>query len=279
MEDILHIAHHWLQNQTFLILFALFLGLLAGSFLNVVIYRLPKMIERQDTPAKPFNLWFPHSHCPACQTLIRPWENIPVLSYLCLRGQCKRCQATIPVRYPFVELLTGLLSAFLAFHYGYSPALFASLGLTWLLIALTFIDLDTYLLPDDLTYLGLWAGLILSLCHVFVSPADAILGATLGYLSLWSLYWVFKWLTHKEGLGYGDFKLMALAGAWVGWQLLPLVILIGSLTGAFYGVFHIVFKNMHKDHPLPFGPFLALGLWLTLLYGNKIFDTYLNWVL
>jgi leader peptidase (prepilin peptidase)/N-methyltransferase len=302
MQEIFHTLSLLLQDPKILILCVLFLGLLIGSFLNVVIYRLPLMMEREwsrhceesescviarrysdeaihKNNDEKFNLLLPYSHCPHCKKTIRPWENIPIISYICLRGKCSQCKASIPLRYPLVELLTALLSVFLAYHYGFSLALLATLGLTWLLIALTFIDIDTHLLPDDLTYLGLWAGLFFSLYAVFVTPSDAIVGAICGYVSLWSLYWIFKWVTHKEGMGYGDFKLMALAGAWVGWQYLPLVILIASFTGALFGITKILFMKAHKDHPLPFGPFIALGTWLTVLYGDKLFDSYVHWVI
>lgn len=267
----------------------LFVGLMVGSFLNVVIYRLPQMMERSwyqqcsdyfantqdpDAPALPesnsphFNLWWPGSHCPQCKTNIRPWENIPIISFLFLRGRCAKCRTRISIRYPLVEALTALLSLFLAINYGFGPELFGSLILTWLLIALTFIDFDTQLLPDDLTYLGLWLGLLLSLYGVFIAPADAIIGAIVGYMVLWTLYWGFKFITRKEGMGYGDFKLMALAGAWVGWKYLPLVLLIASLTGIIWALSQICLRKAHKDDPLPFGPFIAIGTWLTLVFGK-----------
>jgi leader peptidase (prepilin peptidase) / N-methyltransferase len=290
-----------LNDWTFYSLIAV-IGLIIGSFLNVVIYRLPRMMQRSWThectayldnlkaqgnafKSLPlpdnlpmFNLWWPVSHCPECQHKIRPWENIPLISYLCLRGRCSACQSRIPLRYPAIEFLTSLLSLIVAFHYGFSPALLAALAITWLLIALTFIDIDTQLLPDQLTFLGLWAGLLLSTQAVFVPPVDAIFGAVLGYLILWTLYWGFKLLTRKEGMGYGDFKLMAMAGAWVGWQYLPIVIFIASFTGTLWGLYAMFKRGSHKDHPLPFGPFIALGLWLTLLYGETIVSHYFMWV-
>jgi leader peptidase (prepilin peptidase)/N-methyltransferase len=284
------------------------IGLLAGSFLNVVITRLPLMMEQGWTLqsmeyllkfADPqrveieraritankislhqssFNLVWPGSHCPQCRHAIRPWENIPVISYLFLRGRCSHCEKRIPIRYLGVELLSALLSLTLAVHYGPTPQFMAALGLTWLLIALTFIDIDTQFLPDKLTYLGLWAGLLISLYPIFVSPTEAILGAVFGYLSLWTLYWAFKLLTHKEGMGYGDFKLMAMAGAWVGWKTLPLLILMASFTGAVWGLISIGLRYTHKDHPLPFGPFIALALWVCLVYGDLIMAFYQKWV-
>jgi leader peptidase (prepilin peptidase)/N-methyltransferase len=290
-----------LNEWTFYPFIAL-IGLIVGSFLNVVIYRLPRMMQHSWTlectayldnlkaqgnafkstlppdNSPMFNLWWPGSHCPQCQHKIRPWENIPIFSYLCLRGACSACQWKIPLRYPAIELLTALLSLVVALHYGFTPALFAALGITWLLIALTFIDIDTQLLPDQLTFLGLWAGLLLSIKSIFIGPVDAILGAVLGYLILWTLYWAFKLLTHKEGMGYGDFKLMAMAGALVGWQYLPIVIFIASFTGTLWGLYSMLKRGSHKDHPLPFGPFIALATWITLLYGDKIVFNYFTWV-
>jgi leader peptidase (prepilin peptidase)/N-methyltransferase len=292
-------------------------GLVVGSFLNVVIHRLPRMMERSwyvqcveylvslknlgrkqfdpylsseqtvEIILKPnesaqtvshYNLVWPGSQCPNCQHQIRAWENIPVLSYLFLRGRCSKCKWHIPIRYPAIECLTALLSLVVAAHYGLSIQLLPALLFTWLMIALTFIDIDTQLLPDELTLLGLWGGLLLSVHSLFISPSDAILGAIIGYLILWSLYWVFKLLTQKEGMGYGDFKLMALAGAWVGWQYLPVVVLISSFTGALWGIISILLRFTHKDHPMPFGPFIALGAWLTLIYGDVIVTSYLQWM-
>lgn len=297
--------------------FVLVVGLVVGSFLNVVIYRLPKMMERDwymqciefligiknkglreydnikfsdqrveihlsphenGEPVPRFNLFLPTSSCPSCEHRIRPWQNIPVLSYLFLRGRCAKCDWPIPLRYPGIEILTALLSLVVAYYFGMTPQLLAALVFTWMLIALTFIDFDTQLLPDEITLLGVWLGLLISLKHVFVSPQDAILGAVAGYLILWSLYWVFKLLTHKEGMGYGDFKLMAMAGAWVGWQYLPVVVLIASFTGTIWGLANIMMRISHKDHPMPFGPFIALGAWLTLILGDRIVTTYLQWV-
>lgn len=269
----------------------LFSGLMVGSFLNVVIHRLPRMLEQEWTqecqrylklPLTPkpaaFNLAWPGSHCPVCKHPLAFWENIPLISYLCLRGKCRACKTTIPIRYPLVESFSALLSLLVALHYGMGPALLPALCITWLLITLTFIDMDTQLLPDQLTFGGLWAGLIFSLWSIFVTPKDAILGAALGYFVLWSLYWCFKLLTQKEGMGYGDFKLLAMGGALVGWQYLPLVIFIASCSGTLWGVYGMLKRGTHKDQPLPFGPFLALGIWVTLLYGQRLVDYYFAWV-
>ncbi|MGS2720786.1 prepilin peptidase [Paraglaciecola aestuariivivens] len=276
--------------------FIFILSLLVGSFLNVVIYRLPVMMENSwrreiaeytndDKQAKaqaetpPFNLIKPDSTCPNCQHKIRAWENIPVFSWLALRGQCSQCKTPISMRYPLVELATGLLSALAAWKFGFGLAGMAAVLATWLLIAMTFIDLDTMLLPDQLTLSLLWIGLIISIDSPFVKTQDAILGAAIGYLSLWSLYWAFKLLTGKEGMGYGDFKLLAALGAWVGWQHLPVVILMSSLVGAVVGIGLITMQGKDKSQPIPFGPYLAAAGWLTLLYGDWIVAQYWQWLL
>ncbi len=276
--------------------FIFVLSLLVGSFLNVLIYRLPVMMERSwrqeiaeysaaetgsdATPTEPpFNLIKPDSTCPKCQHKIRAWENIPVLSWLFLKGRCSQCKAAIAIRYPLVELTTALLSALVAWQFGFGLAGCAAVLATWLLIAMTFIDLDTMLLPDQLTLLLLWIGLLISIDAPFVSSHDAILGAVAGYLSLWSLYWAFKLLTGKEGMGYGDFKLLAALGAWVGWQHLPVVILMSSLVGAVVGICLLTLQGKDKSQPIPFGPYLAAAGWLTLLYGDWIVAQYWQWLL
>lgn len=268
-------------------------SLMVGSFLNVVIYRLPIMMERswkneyqsyfgaqqEHTEQARFDLIKPDSSCPTCQHKIRAWENIPLVSWLLLKRKCRHCQTAISLRYPMVELLTASLSLWVAWHFGYGwQACFAVL-ITWLLIAMTFIDIDKMLLPDQLTLPLLWLGLLLSTNNIFVSAADAIIGAAAGYLSLWSLYWAFKLLTGKEGMGYGDFKLLAALGALVGWQYLPIVILLSSLVGAVVGISMILLKGKDKSQPIPFGPYLAIAGWLTLLYGQQITHFYLDWVL
>lgn len=276
-----------------------------GSFLNVVIHRLPIMMKREwqqecnqylqeyhadivnqvgidrlnkpiDSYPEKYNIVVPGSACPQCKTAIKPWHNLPVLGWLMLRGKCAACHAPISTRYPIIELITGLLIAALAWHFGPSwQFVFASL-LTFVLIALTGIDLDEMLLPDQLTLPLLWLGLLLNLNHTFVSPTDAIIGAAAGYLSLWSIFWVFKLLTGKEGMGYGDFKLLAVFGAWLGWQMLPLVILLSSLVGAVVGIGMIISKRNQMDNPIPFGPYIAAAGWIALVWGNTIVDWYLG---
>jgi leader peptidase (prepilin peptidase)/N-methyltransferase len=290
------------DSPAFFISFIFVLSLLVGSFLNVVIYRLPVMMENSwkaeieeysacqnstnDTSVvnKPiekqvFNLVKPDSTCPKCQHKIRSWENVPVISWMCLRGKCSQCKNPISVRYPLVELATGLLSALVAWHFGFGLAGFAAVLATWLLIAMTFIDLDTMLLPDQLTLSLLWIGLLISVDAPFVSTQDAIVGAAVGYLCLWSLYWAFKLLTGKEGMGYGDFKLLAAIGAWVGWQHLPVVVLLSSFVGAIVGITLLSIQGKDKSQPIPFGPYLATAGWLTLLYGDWFVELYWQWLL
>ncbi len=266
------------------------LGLILGSFINVVILRLPRMLEadwRRDcaevagTPAPAatepkLNLVTPGSTCPACGHRIRPWENIPILSWILLRGRCSACKTGISARYPLVEGLTALLSLVVILHFGPSWQGLAGLVLTWGLIALAFIDYDTQLLPDDITLPLLWAGLAMSLFPVFADSHDAIIGALAGYLSLWLVFQVFRLITGKEGMGYGDFKLFALFGAWLGWQYLPQIILLSALTGAVLGS-ALIFSGRHqRERPLPFGPFLAAAGWISLIWGEAINQAYLR---
>jgi len=264
-------------------------GLLVGSFLNVVIYRLPVMIQRDwkkecqeflklpitEQPAEPFNLSLPHSHCPNCNTPIKIYHNIPVFSYLFLQGQCAYCAEPISSRYPFIEAFTGLLSAVVAYQLGGQIETLFALILTWTLIALSGIDYDHQLLPDNITLPVLWLGLFLSLFNIFTDPTSSIIGAIAGYLVLWSIYQLFKLLTGKEGMGYGDFKLLALFGAWLGWQYLPLIILLSSLAGAIIGVALIIFLGRDKSIPIPFGPYLAIAGWIALLWGEQLNTLYL----
>jgi leader peptidase (prepilin peptidase)/N-methyltransferase len=265
------------------------LGLLVGSFLNVVIYRLPLMMERrwrhdccellevaQEKHDAPMNLATPNSHCPQCKTAIKPWQNIPIISYLVLRGKCGSCSASIPLRYPTIELITGLMTLSLAWFFSLSPALFGAILLTWSLIALTMIDVDHQLLPDDITLPLLWLGLLFNTFGTFASLSNAVIGAMAGYLTLWSIYWLFKLLTGKEGMGYGDFKLLAALGAWMGWQALPLIVLLSSLVGAVCGIALMFIKRRGKDTPIPFGPYLAMAGWITLLWGNKLMALYMG---
>jgi len=280
-------------SPTAFAIFVSILGLLIGSFLNVVIYRLPVMMERDwkqqceefladdDIPSpnehrERFDLTLPRSRCSKCNQSIAAWDNIPVFSYIILGGKCRHCKTRISFRYPFVELLTAAASVAVAMHFGFSIQALFALVLTWALIALTFIDYDTQLLPDDITLPLLWLGLIISIESVFVGPVTSIIGAVAGYLSLWLVYQVFKLVTGKEGMGFGDFKLLALLGAWLGWQMLPLVILLSSIVGAVIGISLVLIKKHNKDHPIPFGPYLAIAGWVALLYGEAIIDQYLT---
>jgi len=267
---------------------ALVLGLLVGSFLNVVIYRLPIMLDRDwksqsremlSLPAEPepdtFNLMLPHSRCPHCAHKIRAWENLPVISYLFLGGKCSSCKAPISKRYPIVELACGLLSAFIAWHFGFGWQAAAMLVLAWGLLAMSLIDADHQLLPDALV-LPLWLGLIVNTFGLFTNLHDALWGAVAGYMSLWLVFWLFKLVTGKEGMGYGDFKLLAMLGAWGGWQILPLTILLSSLVGAVLGLIMLRLRNATTSTPIPFGPYLAIAGWIALLWGGQITDTYMQ---
>ena len=257
------------------------LGLLVGSFLNVVIYRLPVMMEtrwrrdccellelEQEKQEAPLNLATPNSHCPHCKTPIKIWQNIPVVSYLILGGKCGHCAAPISLRYPVVELVTGLMTLALAWFFPFSPALLGAVLLTWALITLTLIDVDHQLLPDDITLPLMWLGLLFNLLGTYVSLQNAVIGAMAGYLILWTIYQLFKLLTGKEGMGYGDFKLLAALGAWVGWQMLPEIILLSSLVGAICGITLMLVKRRGKEIPIPFGPYLAVAGWLAFLLGD-----------
>lgn len=257
-------------------------GLLIGSFLNVVIYRIPKMMQRESDnyvaaesgrPAPHtdrFNLMLPRSCCPHCAHQITALENIPIVSYLVLRGKCSACKAPISPRYPIIEALTGLLSGLLVWHFGSGWTGLATLVFLYPLLAMTFIDADTQLLPDDLTLPLLWAGLLVNLNGTFVPLQDAVIGAAAGYLVLWAVYWAFKLATGKEGMGYGDFKLLAALGAWLGWTMLPTIILLSSIVGALVGIALIVFTKRGRDKPIPFGPYLAAAGLIALLYGAPL---------
>ena len=272
---------------------ALMLGLTVGSFLNVVIHRLPRMMEAawaadlqamqttqtegQPTPAgdgtavaPPFNLMVPRSRCPHCGHAIRAWENIPVVGWLTLGGKCSSCKAPISIRYPLVELLTGVLSGLAIWHFGATLAGAGALVLIWFLIALTFIDADTQLLPDSMTLPLLWIGLALNVNATYTPLASAVVGAMVGYLLLWSIYWGFKLLTGKEGMGYGDFKLLAALGAWFGWQAIPSIILMSSVVGAVIGIGLIVLARRGREVPMPFGPYLAGAGALTLFLREPL---------
>ncbi|GAB57074.1 prepilin peptidase [Rheinheimera nanhaiensis] len=275
------------------ILAATIVSLIVGSFLNVLIYRLPIMMEREwqqeyqayfspdanAAKAEPFNLAVPRSRCPKCQSAIKAYDNIPVISWLMLGGKCRNCKASISARYPAIEALTALLSATVAWQLGFGlPALLLIL-VTWVLIALTFIDIDKMLLPDQLTLPLLWLALLFSLTDsAMVNPAQAIVGAACGYLSLWSVYWLFKLLTGKEGMGYGDFKLMAVFGALLGWQQLPLIILLSSVVGAVIGILLLSIQGKDKATPIPFGPYIAAAGWIALLWGEQLTGAYLRYL-
>lgn len=266
-------------------------GLVIGSFLNVLILRLPRIMEAQwhrdcaeltDQPpgsaqAEHLTLSAPPSRCPHCGHRIRAYENIPIVSYLLLRGRCSACAEPIGLRYPLIEALTALLSVAVVWQFGWSLEAAAALVLTWGLIALAVIDLDTQLLPDSLVLPLLWLGLLLSLAAAFTDSRSAILGAVCGYLSLWSIFHLFRLLTGKEGMGYGDFKLFALFGAWLGWAHLPQIILLSAVAGAVIGLILIVARGHDRQVPIPFGPYLAIAGWISLMWGDAINTAYLRW--
>jgi len=264
------------------------LGLMVGSFLNVVIHRLPIMMERdwaaqcadlrgESPPAfEPLSLARPRSRCPQCNHSITALENIPVISWLLLHGRCKACAAPISLRYPLIEALTGLLFAFAAWHFGFTAAGLGALILVAALLALTAIDFDTQLLPDDITLPLLWIGLALNAFNVYTDLKSAVIGAIAGYLSLWTVYWIFKLFTGKEGMGYGDFKLLAALGAWLGWQMLPLTILLSSLVGAVVGIALMAFARHGRNVPIPFGPYLAAAGVIALVWGKPLTRAYLG---
>ncbi len=264
---------------------AVVLGLVVGSFLNVVIYRLPPILhygwqkdcaELNDQPFKqkpPPSIAFDRSYCPHCKNKLSAWQNIPVFSYLFLRGKCSACRKPIAIRYPLVETLTGLLTGFLAYHFGWGLPFVAACVLLFFLLVITFIDLDTFLIPDQLSLSLLWIGLFFSLFEVFVTPQQAIIGALVGYLSLWLLFHVFKLLTGKEGMGYGDFKLLAAAGAWLGFEMLIIVLILASVSGLVIALLQRIAQQ--GEAKIPFGPYLSIGIFLSLLFG----DTLLNWYL
>jgi len=270
------------ENPILLYSATLVFGLLVGSFLNVVIYRLPKILEQDwkgqcaillnQSPPKEEKLTLstPNTTCPKCQHAIKPWENIPVLSYMFLQGRCSQCKNKISIRYPIIELVTALLSLVTIMSLGGNIAGLSALFLTWTLIVLTMIDADTQLLPDNITLPLLWAGLILNVFNVFTTLESALWGAVFGYLSLWSVFHLFKLITGKEGMGYGDFKLLAALGAWFGWQMLPIIILLSSVVGAVIGIGMILIKGKDKNIPIPFGPYLAIAGWVTLIWGDQL---------
>jgi len=278
---------------------AFVLALLIGSFLNVVIYRLPIMMERSwreqctelastpapDLPEGRFDLVQPRSRCPSCGHRITALQNIPVLSYVLLGGKCAGCGKRIALRYPVIELLTGILSGIVAWRFGFGWEAAAGIGMTWALVAISVIDIDHQYIYDNVVLPLLWVGLTLSLFHpmagadtLFVDPKSAIVGALAGYLSLWSVYQLFRLLTGKEGMGYGDFKLLAVFGAWLGWKLLPLIILMSAVVGAVTGIMMIALKLQERSTPIPFGPYLAAAGWIAMLWGADIINWYLDYM-
>ncbi len=285
-----------ISDPTITVLVATMLGLAIGSFLNVVIHRLPKMMERQwraecadlDSVStvspvemqaeERYNLFVPRSRCPSCAQPISAMQNIPVLSYLVLGGKCAGCKLRISPRYPFVEAISGALAGYAAWRFGFTTAGIGALIFVFAMIALTFIDLDTFYLPDDITLPLLWAGLLMNLGNAFVDLPSAVIGAACGYLALWSVFWMFKLVTGKEGMGYGDFKLLAAIGAWLGWQMLPLVILLSATVGAIIGIALMVFARHDRETPIPFGPYLAIAGIIALFHGQVINRHYLNFL-
>lgn len=285
-----------LANPAVAAALAAVLGLAIGSFLNVVIHRLPRMMERQwraeceelapatssatpvdNKPAEEhYNLFVPRSRCPACAQPVTALQNIPVVSYLLLGGKCANCKTRISPRYPIVELISGALAGYAIWRFGFTLAGVGALLFVFAMIALTFIDLDTFYLPDDITLPLLWAGLLANLANAHTDLTSAVIGAACGYLALWSVFWLFKLVTGKEGMGYGDFKLLAAIGAWLGWQMLPLVILLSSLVGAVIGIGLMIFARHGRETPIPFGPYLAIAGVIALFHGNAINAQYLN---
>lgn len=292
MQDVVSVLE---QYPLLFIACVALLSLIIGSFLNVLIYRLPIMMEREwqqeyqayftpdaaeaDKTPERFNLAVPRSACPHCKAPVLARDNIPVLSWLLLKGKCRSCSAPISARYPLVELLTAVLSATVAWQLGFGALAAVFIFTTWILIALTFIDIDKMLLPDQLTLPLLWLALLFSLSDAaLVSPAQALTGAAVGYLSLWSVYWLFKLLTGKEGMGYGDFKLLAVFGAFLGWQQLPLIILLSSVVGAVVGITLLTIQGKDKATPIPFGPYIAAAGWIALLWGEQLTQGYLRYL-
>lgn len=286
-NGLIEISNVLQQNSAMFITFSTILGLMVGSFLNVVIHRLPKMMEREwhnnclelqgkEIPeTSKYSLASPRSACPKCGHPITALENLPLISYLALKGQCRSCKAPISARYPLIEALTGILIGLISWKFGYSGITVFAWVFTFALIALTFIDFDTQLLPDDITLPLLWLGLLFNLNTGFTDLQSAVLGVAAGYLTLWSIYWLFKLVTGKEGMGYGDFKLLAAIGAWFGWQLLPAVLLLSSILGAAIGIGLIVLTKRGREIPMPFGPFLAIGGIAALFLGQQLASFYL----
>ena len=280
-------------NMALYILFSVvLLGLVVGSFLNVVIYRLPVSMLRNwrqecvqyleenpkgdDDSGETFNIAFPHSHCPQCKAPVKAWQNIPVLSYLLLHGKCASCKATISLRYPIIELVSAALTAFCIYQFGLTAAGGLALIFTWCLISLTMIDVDHQLLPDSITLPLLWLGLLANVGGIYTDLNSAVLGAVFGYGVLWSVFWLFKLATGKDGMGFGDFKLLAALGAWMGWQMLPLIVILSALVGAIIGIAGIIIQGRDKNIPIPFGPYLAVAGWVAFFWGEMLTNSYLQ---
>jgi leader peptidase (prepilin peptidase)/N-methyltransferase len=271
-----------------MIIIAAIVGLIIGSFINVVIYRLPlilqqdwkqqcsELLKQPAVSTQHISLWSPRSHCPQCKTAIRCRDNIPLISFLWRRGKCANCSHQISWRYPLVELLCALLAGYSITHFGVNWQGFAATVFSWSLVALIFIDLEEHILPDEITLGLLWLGLIASVFGLFAPPVDAIIGAASGYLSLWIIGWVYKKIRKREGIGFGDYKLFAAAGAWVGWQMLPFVILIASALGVIVAVALLLRKKIQHHTPIPFGPYLAIAAWIAMFYGDHLVNIYLN---
>ncbi|WP_407644844.1 prepilin peptidase [Flocculibacter collagenilyticus] len=297
MDNIITAFEHY---PVFFYLLVFTFSLIIGSFLNVVVHRLPIMMEREwrcdcrefladeltneakqkaKAESATYNLSVPRSACPKCNHQIKWYENIPVLSWLMLKGKCSQCNNPISFRYPFVELLTAVSSLAIALHFGVTELALIYILLTWCLISLIFIDIDKMLLPDQITIPLVWLGLITSLLGITIAPSEAIIGAAVGYLSLWSVFWLFKLATGKEGMGYGDFKLMAVFGAFLGWQMVPLIVLLSSFVGAIVGITILTIQKKGASTPIPFGPYIAIAGWLAILYGDEITNTYFNLIL
>ena len=286
----MQLVEYLAANPPVVLAFAGLLGLLIGSFLNVVIHRLPKMMEREwrgqcaemlDLEAKPeqqpaYNLVVPRSGCPECNHQITALENIPVLSYLVLRGRCSECGWRIPLRYPVIELLTGILSVLVLWRFGLTIAAAGALLLTWALVALSAIDFDTQYLPDSITLPFLWLGLAFNVAGVYTTTQASVLGAIVGYLALWSVYHLFRLITGKEGMGYGDFKLLALFGAWLGWTAVPLIVFLSAFVGAIVGIALIKLRGHDRNIPIPFGPYLAVAGWIAMMWGEQLLDAYMG---
>jgi len=278
------------NNLPILLVYSFVIGSLLGSFLNVVIHRVPLMLERQwktdcqelleqntnSSSQEKYNLCTPRSHCPSCNHQVKAIENVPIISYLFLRGKCSNCGIKISLQYPLVELFTAILTTFVVWKFGISLQSLGAVALTWYLIALSGIDIKTQLLPDNMTLPLLWLGIILNIFSTYTDLTSSILGAIFGYLALWLVFHLFKLVTGKEGMGYGDFKLLAALGAWLGWQSLPLIILLSSAVGAIIGLTMIATKLQERSAPIPFGPYLAVAGWIVMLYGNQLMGFYLT---